>query len=182
MWLFQQLIFKLPSLNISVSSAVFPAALHGDSPKPHCTASQLAGSSFPLVSDGKNTCWKDVLQVVGGCSYPWMQLYLWRKKSWTLSPEHPQSLSKIWSLSRNLNSFNSKEKAGSLSSAAVSALATGFPPTPQVHCDRHLHSVCSRLWALAQESYTSYSVVSYCTGCFGEEQDCWTHFASDLSR
>lgn len=30
-WLFQISSFKLPSLSISVSSAVFPAALHGDS-------------------------------------------------------------------------------------------------------------------------------------------------------
>jgi len=53
--------FKLLSLNISVSSAVFPATLHGDSLKSHYTAIQLVGISFPLISDGKSTSWKDVL-------------------------------------------------------------------------------------------------------------------------
>lgn len=59
--LFQISSFKLPSLNISVSSAVFPAALHGDSPKPQCTAMQLVGISFPLIHEGKSTCRKDAL-------------------------------------------------------------------------------------------------------------------------
>lgn len=60
---------------------LFPAALHADSPKPHWTALQLVGVSFPLRNDVESVCWTDVLSVVRGCSFPWMQLCLWRKKN-----------------------------------------------------------------------------------------------------
>lgn len=39
------------------------------------------------------------------------------------------------------------------------------PWAAQGCCDHHLHSVCSQLWALAQESDPSYWIVSCCTDC-----------------
>lgn len=90
-------------------------------------------------------------------------LSLEEKKSQPLSPKHPQSLWKIWSPSRSLNSFNSKEKAGSPSwlvdllwpwafhqlleyvviiTCTLSALSPGLCPGRTIH---HNHIILYRL-------------------------------------
>lgn len=124
-WLFQLPSFKLPSLNNSGFCSITCSSSWW-LPKTSLHSHTTSRCFFP-----SDKWWEKHLSercVVGSWRVfiPLDAAISLKKKFQTLSPEHPQSLWKIWSPSRNLNSLNSKAKAGSPSSAGVSALPWAF--------------------------------------------------------